>query len=384
MSERRLRIMILITSLEQAGAEQVVYDSVVGLKAAGFEVAVVTMYRRGPYFERLLAQGYNVRTLDIGGKFAPRAFLSLVRSMARFAPDIVDAHLFHADVPGRIAAWLVRRKRQPLFVSHQQLADGGARWHRLLLERLTARGVDRFACVSHSVARAAHQQLGLASRRLVVLPNGRELSSFLALQPIDPTRQPPCWSIGVVGRLRPQKDHALLLEALALLPATLVVQAWVAGEGPLLESLQARAAQLGVTKRVHWLGRREDIPTLLATTDLFVMCSAYEGLPVAAVEAMAAARPIVATDVPGLRDCLTSQCALLVPYRDPAQLASAITQLLLDRTLAARLAIHARQRALAEFSRERMLVDLIALYNELLHSRYPQQRMRNTDTGHRG
>ena len=129
----------------------------------------------------------------------------------------------------------------------------------------------------------------------------------------------------------------------------------------------AKAATLGVADRVRWLGHRDDVPALLAAADLFVLPSLNEGLPLAAMEAMLAGVPIVATDAGGtgeiVRDGVTG---VLVPPGDPHALSAAIQALLSDRSRAARLAIAARELIEREHSAAAMVAETSRLYEELL------------------
>ena len=141
----------------------------------------------------------------------------------------------------------------------------------------------------------------------------------------------------------------------------------IAGDGPERERLVAKAAAVGVADRVRWLGHRDDVPALLAAADLFVLPSLNEGLPLAAMEAMLAGVPIVATDAGGtgeiVRDGTTG---VLVPPGDPLALSASIRALLGDRSRAARLAIAARELIEREHSAAAMVAETSRLYEELL------------------
>ena len=169
-----------------------------------------------------------------------------------------------------------------------------------------------------------------------------------------------------VGRFSEQKGHRYLLAAipdvLARHPATYFL--W-AGEGDLEADLRAEARRLGLEGQVRFLGRRDDVPHLLAAADPFVLPSLFEGLPLAVLEAMAARLPVVGTRVCGtseaVQDGVTGR---LVPPEDAAALTAAIVQVLDAPDLAARWGAAGRARVAHEFNAARMVGEVVAVYEE--------------------
>ena len=188
-----------------------------------------------------------------------------------------------------------------------------------------------------------------------VVPLGIQLERFLAVQ----RRPTPGRVIGNIARLAEQKGHRYLLEALAELPDAQLV---IAGDGELEEDLKRMAADLGVAARVDFLGRRDDVPDVLAGFDVFAFPSLFEGLCLAVIEAQAAGVPVVATPVGGIRETVVDgETGLLVPLRDVGALARAIARLLDDRDEAERLAANAR-RASKRYAVEQMVEATLELY----------------------
>jgi glycosyltransferase involved in cell wall biosynthesis len=174
----------------------------------------------------------------------------------------------------------------------------------------------------------------------------------------------PDYVVLTPARLHPQKGHTYLVSAAAATPGATFV---FAGDGPLRGSLEAQAAELGVADRCLFLGERTDMPDLLAASDLVVLPSLYEGLPVSVLEAMAAERPVVATAIGGTDEAIVSEeSGLLVPPRDPAALAVAIGRLQGDPALARRLASAGRARVEREFSADRTAREVMRIYDEVL------------------
>jgi glycosyltransferase involved in cell wall biosynthesis len=155
-----------------------------------------------------------------------------------------------------------------------------------------------------------------------------------------------------------------LLAAAACVPGAVFV---LAGDGPQRGALEAESRRLGIAERVVFLGHREDVPALLSCCDLFVLPSLFEGLPVSVLEAMAAARPVIATAIGGTDEAVVhGKTGLLVPPGDSAALATSIQLLLADRAMADRLAQAGRARVEQEFSAETMTDRVSLLYDEVL------------------
>jgi glycosyltransferase involved in cell wall biosynthesis len=171
-----------------------------------------------------------------------------------------------------------------------------------------------------------------------------------------------------VGNLYPVKGHRYLLEAVArLLPRYPDLHLAIAGQGQLRTSLLALAQALGVEGRLHLLGLRADVGNLLLASDIFVLPSLSEGLPVAMLEAMLAGRPIVATRVGDVPVALNDgEAGLLVPSADAATLAEAIDRLLANPALARKLGEAARDRARSEYQLDTMTSRYETLYQRLL------------------
>jgi glycosyltransferase involved in cell wall biosynthesis len=169
----------------------------------------------------------------------------------------------------------------------------------------------------------------------------------------------------VSARLEKQKGHQYLIEATAQVPEALFLFAGVGSEQTRLE---AQAKALGVTDRIIFLGHREDIADLLASCDLFVLPSLFEGLPLSILEAMAACKPVVATAVDGNNEIvIDGQTGLLVPPADPGALAGAIRTVLSDPVLARRLAAGGKARVQQEFCAEKMVKSVMQVYEELVN-----------------
>jgi glycosyltransferase involved in cell wall biosynthesis len=169
----------------------------------------------------------------------------------------------------------------------------------------------------------------------------------------------------VVGRLVPQKNVALALDALARLDDVPLV---IAGEGPLRAELEAQATRLGIAQRVMFAGARSDARQLMREAAAVLVPSRWEGLPLVVLEALAAGTPVVATAVRGMRELLTPETAALVPPDDPDALAQALRRILTDDGYASALETAGRALA-ARYSEQAMVADYVSLYARLVAGR---------------
>ena len=230
--------------------------------------------------------------------------------------------------------------------------------------------VDRLITVSHA-QRGTYERLGVPAERLTTIPNG------VRPRGPGPGRAAARRSLGLdddqlvvmtVGRLVTMKGQRYLVEAtpdlVARFPDVAVV---IVGQGHLYRPLSDLARELGVSASVHLPGHRPDARMLLDAADVFVLPSRHEGMPLAAMEAMDAGLPVVATNVIGTAEVVADgETGLLVPSEDPRALASALTRLLADPDLRARYARAGRRRYLERFTSARMTAETLAMYEEAL------------------
>jgi len=233
--------------------------------------------------------------------------------------------------------------------------------------RALAHGVDRYAAVSRDVADELAQRFRWPAERIEVVYNAVRLERFGASAPPDLRKE-----LGGEGRplvltcarLDEQKGHDVLLRAAAELPGVAFA---LAGEGPLRAELEALAAELGLSDRVRFLGRRDDVPALLAACDVFALPSLYEGSSLAVLEAMAARRAVVSSAIGGTEELIEDgRSGLLVAPGDSEALRGALERALGDASLREALAAAARERVERDFTPEAMVSANERIYAELI------------------
>jgi len=273
---------------------------------------------------------------------------------------ILHSHLFYASLFASPIGWLCR---VPLIIETPHIREHWRRgWlkSRYTVDRLIGRFVDRYIAVSEANARYLTEEKGFPARKIVVVHNGCDLTRF------QPGHRPPAGlkrNLGfadhdpvlvAVGRLEPQKGHCVLLHALTAVRAEFpAVRLVCVGDGDLKAELEQQAHALGLDDAVRFVGYKSNVPDWLALADVAVLSSFYEGLPLAAVEALGAGKPMVATAVDGTPEIvLDGKTGLTVSAGDPAGLAEAIRRLLRDAGLRARLGCIGREWVLECFTQE--------------------------------
>lgn len=331
-----------------------------GIRARGHEVVAVAA--DGPLLAQARAEGFRVEPAPFVRRVSPlaqvRAFRALVALLRREQPDIVHGHMPISGFLARIAARVAGVPRVA-YTCHGFLFNQPGPWPRrlasLLMEWTAGQVTDVFLTVSAEEAADARRLW--INRRADAIGNGRDPAIF---HPDSAARARLRAELGVppdrvvitaVSRLVRHKGYPELLAALPLVPGA---ELWVVGDrlqsdrGPDLEPDFAAAAATG---RLRRLGYRTDIPAILAASDIFVLPSHFEGLPMSVIEAMLTGLPVVATDIRGPREQVPhGETGLLVPPATVAPLAAALTQLVRDPAARARLGHAARQRALLHYT----------------------------------
>lgn len=302
--------------------------------------------RHAARVQALRTRGVPVETVRARPRWA--TVLELWRICRRVRPAVLVVHGFPEHLYGRCAG-LLARVPCLMHVEH----NTRERYTRLrrFMARWLARRTEATIAVSEGV-RKSLLDLGLSASRIVVIPNGVNLSLFEehAGQPYERRQS----GIVMAARVVAQKDHAVVVEALGILAQEGIRPTlYFAGDGDpqTIQRLQLRAQHLGVAAQIQWLGHVDGLPLLLMRNAIGVLASHYEGLPLALLEAMAAGMAVVGSDVPGIRELIRDGVdGRLVPESDPRALAAALRELLSQQAVAARLAAAGRARIEAEFS----------------------------------
>jgi glycosyltransferase involved in cell wall biosynthesis len=363
------RVVHLVEGLEIGGLERIVLTLVRHADPARRRPAILCTTRRGPLADEIEASGVAVHCLRLAGYYPP-AILTAARALRHLAPHVLHCHGHFAGVLGRAAAWWAG---VPVVLQHLHTAETGLRSRHLRLERLLARVTTRILCCSEAVRRHAREVLGLPADLLLTVPNG-----------IDP---PPCADrraalaalgnpgtpiVGCVGSLAPHKGQETLIRAVGLLagaiPSGTLVLVGDGAERPALERLSREA--IGGWRAI-FTGTRADARQLLPAFDVVAVPSVErEGFGLAALEAMDASVPVVASRIGGLPEVVEDGVTgMLCRPGEPASLAEALRRVLEHPDRGRALGAAGRHRVDALFRAATMARRVEAVYEEALGER---------------
>lgn len=322
----------------------------------------------GPLLDDLLAGGVRVFPWNARpepGPSVPRELVRLARIVDAFDPEIIHLHSSKAGLVGRL---LVRRRRPTIMQPHSWsffAKTGRVREAALLWERFGARLADAVLCVSEDERRLGRAEGVRAEFR--VLPNGVDLASFTPPQPEDRSAARRRLGLGeeplvvCLGRLHRQKNQAALLDVWPQVRAAVPgARLALVGDGPDRPALAARGVE-----GVELVGQTDGVRSWLAAASLVAQPSRWEGMSLSLLEALAAARSVVVTDVPGMREVVVDGVGAVVAPDQPSELRDAIALRLADPDFADAEGRTGRARVEAHHDRRAQFEGIADLYEEL-------------------
>lgn len=363
-----MHIVHVITSLYPGGAQSALCR--LCLNDKNHRHSVVTMIGGGDYEKLLMEHGISVATLGMSGKLGivvPTG--RLWRLFRRLRPDLVQTWMYHPDLLGGLCARLAGIRAVCWGIRHTTLEAGKSARSTIVIARLCAWLSGwlpcRIICCAHAAANI-HEDLGYCASKLLVIPNGYDLSDFQPrgemherISILSHERNPGVPLLGMVGRFNAQKDHETLFRSLALLKASgQEFLCLLVGSGLDETNLEITKclSHHGLTSYVRLLGLRSDIPAVMNSIDIHVLSSSFgEAFPNVIAEAMACGTPCVATSV-GDTAMIIGNTGWVVPPRDPEQLAKAIAEALSEIECEPQL-WHRRQTSAVERIRENFTID---------------------------
>jgi glycosyltransferase involved in cell wall biosynthesis len=358
------KIIFVITGLAMGGAENQVVNLADKFSEKGLDVTIAYM------LEPVMVEpkNKNVKLVWLGGTKSAIGMLTALKNLVKLIrenkPDVVHSHMFHANILARLASIFAS---VPKSVSTAHSTNEGGKV-RMLTYRLTNCLSDVFTNVSIDAVRAFEQKKAVSKGKMLAVGNGIDIENFRFS---SAARSNIRTELGLaekkvfiaIGRFQEPKDYPNLIDAFAkVVSRSEDCHLLIVGNGELRSVIEEKIAQLDLQKSVTLLGLRKDIPQLLSTADIYVMSSAWEGLPLVIAEAMSVERVIVATDCGGTAQ-LIGEAGYLVSPRNSSALAQAMCNALaLSEVEAAELGQKARQRIVEHFSLDAAVQKWLAIY----------------------
>jgi len=376
-SEARIRVAYCVARMDLGGTELNAVRTAERIDHDRFDVTVASLVDSGPLLERYANASIPVERFPITSLYngtALREGMRLYRFLLAKRIEILHCHDMYSNV---FAAPWARLARVPVVIASRRWIHPVSDRRLELANRVAYRLVHRVLGNSRAVAQLLRDGDGVAERRILWVPNFVEERAFEA--PSASARSlfrselgipANAEVVGCIARLVDVKDHATLLRAIGLLatrrPAVHLV---LIGDGPCRPGLEAIAEDLDASSRIHFAGVRPNLPNLHHFLDVSVLASLSEGFPNSLVEAMAAGRPVVATNVGGNVDAVRPSTGILVPPSDPSAFARALERVLADEDLRRRMGTAARRVARTEYHVDAVIPALETMYVRLLGRR---------------
>ncbi len=369
-------VFILASTLVLGGAEKVVRALALGLPGHGFNPFIICLHGPGSVGEELSRRGVELRSGMMRSRCDPGVFVRLYKLFRGESESILyalDHHdaLFWGGLASRAAG--VRWCITPV----HSTGLWGKKGSFTFTDRLVLPLYDRVVALSAVHADYVARRGGINHSRIAVINNGIDTERF---RPVESSRQrdrvreslelaPGDFVVTIVAALRPEKNHEMFLRAAARFRAKggrgifLVV-----GDGKEAGKLHGLTGELGLWDAVRFMGARDDIPVILAASDVSVLCSypVVETFPLSVLEAMACGVPVVVTAVGSIPEMITDgREGLVIPPGDDEKLTEALLDLERDARRRAAMGERARERAESEFSQARMVAEYAALFRSL-------------------
>ena len=395
------KILYVIDNMQYGGGERAFGQLISLLSKDKYEIDVACK-PGGVFEEKIISSGASLRPVDMGSRYSPKAILQLFSIMKKRSIDIVHSQGGRADFFTRVAAKLAG---VPIIVSTIAMPVEGFDVNPLrksvyaAFDRFSERFVDKFIVVSKALEHALIEKHRINKEKVVLVPNGIEVEEY---RPWGAERRAQSAEggsqesgiggqgvggkgqgvreefglgnkiplVGAIGRLVWQKGFEYLIKAIPSVAEKFPeAKILIVGEGELEAKLKAESEKLKVRDKIIFTGFRQDIKEILSAIDILAMPSLLEGMPFVILEAMAMAKPIVATDIESITEILDNgKTGILVPPKDPDALSRAIISLLTDGDKARQMGFKARMTVEEKF-RVEVIVDRVEkVYQELLQS----------------
>lgn len=358
-----MKVLQVINSLGIGGAEKLIVDSVLCSAANGCEVDVLLLNGKDTNFKSVL-QKHGVRVWSLGKEnniYNPLLIGKLVPYLKKY--EVVHVHLFPAQYWVAMATLFLRKKPRLITTEHNTTNRRRDIWGFKWIDRFIYKRYDRVVAISPQTKHALADYIRDIEIRTIL--NGVNIKQFQVAKPYPEkeflNKKGDNVVIIQVAGFRDQKDQDTVIKAVAQLPEN--YHLFLVGDGPRRRICEEMARELNVEERIRFLGLRGDIPELLKSADIVVMSSHWEGFGLAAVEGMAAGKPVIASDVAGLAE-IVRDYGLLFKTGDAHTLSLLIEQLSQDagwyEEVASRCAMRARH-----FDLKKMVKEYGQLYKEL-------------------
>ncbi len=369
-----IRLAQVIYALEMGGSEMLAWRIAKALNMGSrYGCSIYALQGSGSLAEILAGDGIPAQAFWKTGRFDVRLIFRLAKQFRKDRVQMLHTHhlgqLLYGGIAGRLAGARV------IHTEHEYYTLSRLRLQRLL--RALCLFTDAVTTVSEPVTEFLHNQVGIPARKIKMIPNGVDVTRFSTAKPIDRVAlgcRDRDTVIGCVARLEPEKGHAILLKAFRKLSGRHpYAKLLLIGDGAERGRLEQLSSELGLKDSVLFTGVRRDVPELLSACDIVVLASTQEGLPIAILEAMAAGKPVVATQVGSVPEIvINGETGLLVQPGEVDSLTEALKALIAGKVERQRLGTNGFDLVSTRYSFDQTIARYMALYDSALSVKVAQ------------
>ncbi len=352
-----MKLLYIINSLGTGGAEKLLVDMIPIVEKKGIQVELLILQKTNSFFEQEVVQSNIKIHYSSNSLYSPKNIL-LIRNLAKKF-DLVHVHLFPSQYWAAFSF-----SKTPMIITEHCTTNKRRKKVYQLIERLTYGRYEKIISISQKADDSIQKWLGFSKNKFAMIENGINLETFNNALPITIETIPPhCKKIIMVGRFNATKDQPTAIKAMSVLQEN--VHLLLVGDGNLRNSCEELAKTLKVDHRVHFLGLRKDVPQLLKSCDINLISSHSEGLSISSLECLASGKPLITSDVNGLRE-VNKGAGLLFEDTNFHELANCVNQLLGDVDFYNLVSKRGLQRAM-EYNINRTVDQHVKLYNQLVN-----------------
>ncbi len=357
---KSIKILHILPSLVRAGAERVVYDLSLGLPKDKFQSGILLFKDNGAgkdWQTELTNNGIEIFSLRKNYLVDLINFWKIYRQIKKFSPNIVHTHL-GGDIYGRLAAKLAR---VPVIVSTEHNLNVSESSLARFFKKVTIRFADKIFAVSRAVKDDACKRYNLPSEKIAVIYNGIDFNRFQA----KPKALIKPHVIGALGRLTIQKGFDTLIEAISYLKNQNIIVK-IAGEGELKNVLTKQIEKLNLQTKIKLVGLVDPVE-FLSSIDVLVAPSLWEGLGLSILEAGAMNKPVIASEIDGIREIINEKTGFSFPVSQAEELAKQLDFVLenLESEIVKEKSLSLKTKVMNDFSLKKMQDEYAAWYERL-------------------
>ena len=367
---RKINVIHLVEELTIGGLEKILTSIVLNLDKKKYNVSVWCLREGGFFANKLVKEGIDFKILHISTSRNPLSIYKLYKLFKAHKVDIIHTHAYSAGTIGRMSAFLAG---VPVIISQNHSVYDYYNGYYHFVEWLLSLITDRVICISDIVNRFANETQRINAKKLITIHNGINSEYTVSKKRTSCLRKELNISVdhSVICTIAHMEEHKgikyLLESASLLLESRKDITFLLVGEGALKEELKIHCTGLKIEKNVIFTGERSDIPEILSLTDIFVLPSLREGLPLTILEAMACGKPVITTNVGGVPEVVKDGVSgILVPPEDPEAIHSAMNELLDDREKLKKMGHNGKRVFSESFDSKTMIGKIEDLYDSLM------------------